>query len=45
VKLVRIYWNCAAALGTAVIIIYAGQSIIDVANWLVATLENLGRSF
>lgn len=44
-KFVRIYWNLAAVLGTAVIIIYAGQSIIDVANWMVDTLQNLGRSF
>lgn len=44
-KFVRIYWNIAAVLGTAVIIIYSGQSIIDIANWLVVTLENLGRSF
>lgn len=44
-KFVKIYWNCAAGLGTAVIIIYAGQSIISAAQWLVMTLQNLGSSF
>lgn len=44
-KFVRIYWNLAAALGTAVIIVYIGEGIIDGAKWALETLQNLGSSF
>jgi hypothetical protein len=44
-KFVKIYWNCAAALGTAVIIIYAGDAVQATAVWVVTTLQNLGNSF
>lgn len=44
-KFVRIYWNLAAVLGTAVIIIYAGDGIISGAKWFLTTLQGLGNSF
>lgn len=43
-KFVRWYWNFAAAIGTAVIIVYAGSSIIEAANWVINTLQGLGES-
>ena len=44
-KFVRIYWNCAAVLGTAVIILYAGDAIMEAAKWFITTLQSLGSSF
>jgi hypothetical protein len=37
-RFVRIYWNLAAGLGTAVIIVTAGQQLIEFSQWILQTL-------
>lgn len=37
-KFVRIYWNLAATLGTAVIIVTGGQKIMEAAQFLLSLL-------
>lgn len=42
-KFVRMYWNIAAVIGTIVIILYVGDTILEAARWVATTLEQLAN--
>lgn len=43
-KFVRIYWNVAAVIGTVVIILYVGDTVVEAARWIATTLDQLANN-